>query len=57
MASYENHRSKGERKIADILNAAGIKFAIEYTFDDLVATSGRPLRFDFAVFVARIFKR
>ena len=50
VTSYENNRSKGERKIADIWNAAGIKFTIEYAFDDLVATSGRPLRFDFAVF-------
>lgn len=50
VASYENHRSKGERKIADILNAAGMKFTIEYTFEDLIATSGRPLRFDFAIF-------
>ena len=47
---YENNRSKGERKIADILTAAGLDFQIEYVFNDLVASSGRPLRFDFAVF-------
>lgn len=42
--------SKGEIKIAAILESAGLPFKQEYTFDDLVASSGRPLRFDFAVF-------
>ncbi len=42
-------RSKGERKIADILTASDLPFKIEYTYPDLVASSGRPLRFDFAV--------
>lgn len=46
---YKN-RSKGERRIADILLAENMIFDIEYTFEDLVASSGRPLRFDFAVF-------
>lgn len=49
MANYENNRSKGERRIADILTAAGVNFKIEYVYEDLVSSSGRPLRFDFAV--------
>lgn len=42
--------SRGEIKIYDILTMAGLDFKEEYSFSDLVATSGRPLRFDFAVF-------
>jgi len=42
--------SRGEIKIADILYQAGLNFQEEYSFPDLVSTSGRPLRFDFAVF-------
>lgn len=42
--------SRGEIKIEDILNAAGLNFQEEYSFPDLVSTNGRPLRFDFAVF-------
>ena len=42
--------SRGEIKICDILDAAGISYSEEYIFPDLVAESGRPLRFDFAVF-------
>ena len=42
--------SRGEIKICDILDAAGLKYQEEYSFDDLVSSSGRPLRFDFAVF-------
>lgn len=42
--------SRGEIKIEEILKNAGMKFVEEYTFPDLVSTSGRPLRFDFAVF-------
>ena len=43
-------RSRGELKIADILRSNNIPFAEEYIFPDLVSSSGRPLRFDFAVF-------
>lgn len=39
-----------ERRIHDILEDAGLPFEEEYTFPDLVASSGRALRFDFAVF-------
>ena len=42
--------SRGEIKIAEILDAAGLSYKEEYEFPDLVSSSGRPLRFDFAVF-------
>ena len=42
--------SRGEIKICDILDAAGVSYVEEYSFPDLVAESGRALRFDFAVF-------
>jgi len=42
--------SRGEIKIEDILIKAGFVFKEEYSFPDLVAESGRPLRFDFVVF-------
>lgn len=43
-------RSRGEIKIDDILKENGLKFMTEYSFPDLVSSSGRPLRFDFVVF-------
>ena len=42
--------SRGQIKIEEILTEAGIDFQEEYIFPDLVSLSGRPLRFDFAVF-------
>jgi hypothetical protein len=42
--------SRGEIKIEDILNSAGVNFQEEYIFPDLVSSSHRPLRFDFCVF-------
>ena len=42
--------SRGEIKIEDILKSAGLIFREEYSFNDLVSLTGRPLRFDFAVF-------
>ena len=42
--------SYGQIKIEDILNQAGLNFQQEYSFKDLVSSSGVPLRFDFAVF-------
>lgn len=42
--------SRGEIKISEILQDAGFHFAEEYIFPELVSSSGRPLRFDFAVF-------
>lgn len=42
--------SRGEIKIEEILTKAGLLFEEEYIFPDLVSSSGRPLRFDFAVF-------
>lgn len=42
--------SRGEIKIEEILERAGLNFKEEYVFPDLKTTSGRPLRFDFVVF-------
>jgi hypothetical protein len=42
--------SRGEIKIEEILQWNGMDFQEEYSFADLVSSSGRPLRFDFAVF-------
>lgn len=42
--------SRGEIKIFQILQASGLKFKEQYSFPDLVSNTGRPLRFDFAVF-------
>ena len=42
--------SRGEIKIHEILEQAGLTFKEEYTFPDLNSSNGRPLRFDFAVF-------
>ena len=42
--------SRGEIKIFEVLSEAGVSFTEEYSFPDLVSSSGRPLRFDFAVF-------
>jgi hypothetical protein len=42
--------SRGEIKIQDILDQAGLNYQMEYAFPDLTSRSGRELRFDFAVF-------
>lgn len=42
--------SRGEIKIEEVLTSAGLVFEEEYSFPNLVSSSGRPLRFDFAVF-------
>ena len=42
--------SYGQIKIEDILKQAGLNFEQEYSFKDLISSSGHPLRFDFAVF-------
>ena len=39
-----------ERKIHYILKDNDIPFEEEYEFSDLIASSGKPLRFDFAIF-------
>ena len=41
--------SRGEIKIEEILEKAGLNFIEEYTFPDLISSSGKSLRFDFAV--------
>lgn len=42
--------SRGEIKIHEILENAGMTFKEEYTFPNLNSPNGRPLRFDFVVF-------
>lgn len=42
--------SFGEIKIHEVLENAGVNFIEEYSFPDLVSSSGRELRFDFAIF-------
>ena len=42
--------SRGEITISEILTDAGLDFKEEYSFPDLVSSTGRPLRFDFCVF-------
>lgn len=42
--------SRGEIKIEEILEAAGLNYQEEYSFPGLASSSGRLLRFDFAVF-------
>lgn len=42
--------SRGEIKIEEILVKNEVPFQEEYSFPGLTAPSGRPLRFDFAIF-------
>ena len=42
--------SRGEIKIKEILEMNGLNFQQEYSFPDLISSSRRALRFDFAVF-------
>lgn len=42
--------SRGEIKIHEILEMNGVNFKEEYEFPNLKAPSGKPLRFDFAIF-------
>jgi hypothetical protein len=42
--------SRGEIKIREILEEAGLNFKMEYIFPDLKSPNGRPLRFDFVIF-------
>lgn len=42
--------SRAEITIEEILTMAGMTFEEEYSFPDLVSSSGRPLRFDFCIF-------
>ena len=42
--------SRGEIKIAEILEMNGMNFKEEYEFPGLNSENGRALRFDFAVF-------
>lgn len=42
--------SRGEIKIHEILEKAGLDFKEEYIFPGLMSENGRPLRFDFVIF-------
>ena len=42
--------SRGEIKIHEILEEAGLTFKEEFSFEGLASENGRPLRFDFVVF-------
>ena len=42
--------SRGEVKIYEILEEAGLNFKEEYSFQGLHSPNGRPLRFDFVIF-------
>ena len=42
--------SRGEIKIEEILQDAGLNFEEEYIFPGLRSDNGRPLRFDFVIF-------
>ena len=42
--------SRAEMKIEDILTEANLNFKMEYSFDGLNSSNGRPLRFDFVIF-------
>ena len=42
--------SRGEIKIEEILEQAGLHFTMEQSFEGLVSSNGRLLRFDFCVF-------
>ena len=46
----ERCSSKSEIVIAEFLTSNKIKYSREYSFDNLTGDSGRPLRFDFAIF-------
>ena len=42
--------SRGEIKIREILEQADLNFTMEQSFEGLVSSNGRPLRFDFCIF-------
>lgn len=48
--AFKAPMSRGEIKVKEILEESGLLFEQQYVFPDLTSTSGKPLRFDFAVF-------
>lgn len=50
LGAFKAPMSRGEIKIKEILENSGLLFEQQYIFPDLTSTSGKPLRFDFAVF-------
>lgn len=50
LGAFKAPMSRGEIKVKEILEQAGLLFEQQYIFPDLITSSGKPLRFDFAVF-------
>jgi len=50
LGAFKAPMSRGEIKVKEVLEKAEILFEQQYIFPDLTSTSGKPLRFDFAVF-------
>lgn len=50
LGAFKAPMSRGEIKVKEILESAGLLFEQQYVFPDLTTSSGKPLRFDFAVF-------
>lgn len=50
LGAFKAPMSRGEIKVKEILENAGLIFEQQYEFPDLASSSGKPLRFDFAVF-------
>ncbi|NBV29381.1 hypothetical protein EBS02_10300 [bacterium] len=50
MGAFKAEMSRGEIKVKEVLEFAGLLFEQQYVFPDLKASNGLPLRFDFAVF-------
>jgi hypothetical protein len=50
MGAFKAPMSRGEIKVKEILEQAGLLYEQQYIFPDLTVGKGVPLRFDFAVF-------
>lgn len=50
LGAFKAPMSRGEIKVKEILEQSGLLFEQQYVFPDLTSSSGKPLRFDFAVF-------
>lgn len=48
--SSKRRSSRGEMKVEDLLDFLHLPYEVEYVYENLFANSGKPLRFDFAVF-------
>jgi len=50
LGAFKAPMSRGEIKVKEILEQSGLLFEQQYVFPELTSSSGKPLRFDFAVF-------